>query len=118
MSDQSILTSTKKQLGIMEDYTAFDTDIIIGINTAFMILYQLGVGPSTPYKISDSTATWNDFSERSDIEGVKTYVYMKVRMMFDPPTSSAVSTAMNNMIAELESRLNWTCDPDSTFEEE
>ena len=117
MSEESILTSIKKQLGITEEYTAFDTDIVIGINTVFMILYQLGVGPKIPFTISDKTATWADFSDRGDIEGVKTYIYMKVRMMFDPPTSSAVAEAMNNIIAELESRLNWACDPDDTFAE-
>lgn len=103
----SILSSIKKLLGIDESYEAFDTDIIININAAFMTLHQLGVGPSTPLVISDKSATWYDFVEDSeDYEAVKLYVYLKVRYVFDPPSSSTVMDAMSKQIAELEWRLN------------
>lgn len=108
----SILTSVKKLLGITEEYTQFDTDIIFHINTVFTILNQLGVGPVKPFKISDDKAVWSDFIGESDnIEAVKTYVYMKVKLLFDPPQSSAVAEASNNIISELEWRLNVAVDP-------
>ena len=113
---ESILTSIKKLLGIAEDYTHFDADIIMHINTAFMILYQLGVGPSTPFSISDKTAVWSDFvGDAADLAGVKTYIYAKVRLVFDPPQSSAHIDALKQTIAELEWRLNVTVDPKETF---
>lgn len=103
----SILTSVKKLLGITKDYTVFDDDLIIHINSVFMILHQLGVGPDKPFSISDASATWNDFKEDKDnIEAVKTYVYMKVRLMFDPPQASSAMEAMNSLISEMEWRLN------------
>lgn len=113
---ESILTSIKKLLGIAEDYTHFDADIIMHINTAFMVLYQLGVGPTTPYSISDKTATWANFlGDATDLAGVKTYIYAKVRLVFDPPQSSAHIDALKQTIAELEWRLNVTVDPKETF---
>lgn len=108
----SILTSVKKLLGIAEEYTAFDTDIIIHINSVFMILYQLGVGPEKPFRIEDSKATWADFMGYDDnIDAVRSYVFMKVRMLFDPPQSGIVSESINNLIAEMEWRLNVAVDP-------
>lgn len=107
----SILTSIKKLLGIMEDYTEFDVDIIIYINSALSILNQLGVGPAEGFTIRDKTATWDQYiSDRSKIEFVKTYVYMKVRLIFDPPGSSALVTAMQEQVKELEFRLNVAAD--------
>ena len=104
---ESILTSVKKLLGIDEAYEHFDTDIIIHINSVFMILRQLGVGPSTGYSIIDKNDTWADFIEDVEkIQAVKTYVYLKVRLLFDPPTSSSVMESMNRMISEYEWRLN------------
>lgn len=181
----SILNTTKKQLGIAEDYTVFDPDIIMDINSVFMILYQMGVGPATPFTISDTessttdifiadgetteyklsntpteidsimvngnkvidyklvddntirvitepgdnievtytyiskpakAAVWSDFiGSKTSIEAVKTYMYMKVRMMFDPPTSSGVGEAMNRNIEELEWRLNNGSDYEASF---
>lgn len=103
----SILTSVKKLLGIAESYTAFDTDIIIHINSVFMILNQLGVGPEKPFTITDSKSTWTDFiGDNPNIEAVRSYVFMKVRMLFDPPQSASVAESMNNLIAEMEWRLN------------
>ena len=108
----SILLSVKKLLGIMPEYTQFDTDIIIHINTVFMILHQLGVGPDKPFMITDEKSKWDDFIGESDnIEAVKTYMYMKVKSYFDPPQSSAVAEASNNIISELEWRLNVAVDP-------
>lgn len=105
--DESILTSIKKLLGIPEDYEHFDQDIIIHINSVFMILNQLGVGPTEEFTITDKTAVWSDFiSDNKKFESVKTYVYMKVRLLFDPPLSSAVMDCINKVINELEWRLN------------
>ena len=105
--NDSILTSIKKLLGITEEYEHFDQDIIIHINSVFMILNQLGVGPSNGFSITDKTAVWSDFiSEGTNLESVKSYIYLKVRLLFDPPTTSAVMESMNRMISELEFRLN------------
>lgn len=105
---ESILTSIKKLLGITEAYEHFDSDIVIHINSAFMTLNQLGVGPDEPFFISDEGAVWNDFLEDSkDFEAVKTYVYLKVRKAFDPPQSSAMMEAINSQIQEYEWRLNF-----------
>ena len=104
---ESILTSIKKLLGIPEDYEHYDADIIMHINSVFMILNQLGVGPSNGFSITDKTAVWSNFiSDNDNLEAVKSYMYMKVRLLFDPPLSSAVMECMNRMISELEWRLN------------
>lgn len=104
---ESILTSIKKLLGIAEEDTNFDQDLIMHINSVFMILTQLGVGPSKGFSIKDENDVWSDFiPEQSSLEAVKSYVYMKVRLMFDPPLSSAVEDAINRNISELEWRLN------------
>lgn len=108
----SILTSVKKMLGITEDYEHFDADLIMHINSVFMILTQLGVGPSEGFSIKDKSAVWGDFiSNGSNLEAVKSYVYLKVKLLFDPPLSSAVTESMNRMISELEWRLNVSVDP-------
>lgn len=110
---ESILTSVKKLLGIEDDYTHFDTDIIMHINSVFMILNQMGVGPSTMFTISDEYSVWRDFIPEEDpkMEIVKSYMYMKVRLIFDPPTSSALMEAMNRSISEFEWRLSVAADP-------
>lgn len=104
----SILTSIKKLLGISEDYEHFDADIIMHINSALMILTQLGVGPTEGFSIRDKTKTWGDFLGRDEtlLEGVRSYVYMKVRLIFDPPTSSAAIESMTRLANEFEWRLN------------
>ena len=110
--EEGILTSVKKLLGIEEPYTHFDNDIIMDINSVFMILYQMGVGPSTCFSISDNMAVWKDFvGTVSYLEAVKSYVFMKVKLMFDPPSSSVVTDSMNRLISELEWRLNVAVDP-------
>lgn len=113
MQSESILTSIKKLLGLSADYTAFDQDITIHINTAFMLLSQLGVGPKEGFRITDNSKTWADFLKEDDmtLEGVKTYIYLKVRLVFDPPTSSFVLEAFNKQIEELEFRLNVQSEP-------
>lgn len=115
--NESILTSVKKLLGIPEDYDAFDLDIIIHINTVFVILYELGVGDA-PFSITDSTQIWSDFIKDSrDLELVKTYVHLKVRLLFDPPTSSAAIQAMTDLTKELEFRISILVDPRKNSEE-
>ena len=103
---ESILTSIKKLLGPTEEMEHFDTDIIIHINTVFMILTQMGVGPADGFSIKDKTAVWTDFiPEVNKIEAVKTYVYLKVKLIFDPPQSTSTLNAINESIKELEWRL-------------
>lgn len=112
----SILTSVKKILGIAEEYTEFDADIIMSINSVFMILQQLGVGPKAGFSISDASATWSQYfadDDTVDVEAVKSYVALKVKLLFDPPTSSTVMQATTNMTNELEWRLNVACDKTS-----
>ena len=104
---ESILTSIKKLLGIAEEYTQFDADLIMHINSVFSILTQLGVGPSNGFSIEDDSATWDEFiSEGQNVELVKSYIHLKVKLLFDPPLTSAVIEAMNKNIGEFEWRLN------------
>ena len=108
---ESILTSIKKLLGIEEEYTQFDNDIIMHINSVFLNLTQLGVGPAEGFLIEDDTATWEDFiGDSNQLQAVKSYMYMKVKLLFDTPLSSSVIESMNRMIAELEWRLNVAVD--------
>lgn len=106
--ETSILTSTKKILGIASDYTAFDLDIITHINSAFATITQLGVGASSGFEIEDAVSKWEDFISNNTklVNMCKTYVYLKVRYLFDPPVTSFHLTAMKEQIAEMEWRLN------------
>jgi len=102
----SILNSVKKMLGLAEDYTPFDTDIILHINTVFSILFQMGIGSDTAFSITDSTSKWSDFLGDVDtIEMIKSYMYLKVRLLFDPPTTGGVKEAIENSVKELEYRI-------------
>ena len=105
--EESILMTIKKLLGLDESYEAFDTDVIIAINTALMALMQIGIGPKTGFRIEDDEATWKDFlgSDSIDLEAVKSYVGLRVRMMFDPPANSSMAEAIKATISELEWRL-------------
>lgn len=87
---ESILQSIKKLIGITEDYTHFDADIIIYINSVFMILNQLGIGLPNGFSISDDTSTWTDYlpEDNKNFEAVKTYMYLKIKLIFDPPDYS------------------------------
>ena len=110
----SILVSIKKLLGIAADYTHFDPDIIMHINSAFSVLTQLGVGPPEGFRIDNDVKTWNDFiSDTIRLDAVKSYVYLKVSLMFDPPTSSAILSARERQISELEWRLNVAAEQES-----
>ena len=106
---ESILNSIKKMLGIDKNYNHFDSDIIIHINSVFANLYQMGVvaDSNKPFKIINEKETWSDFSIRADtdISEIKTYMYLKVRTLFDPPTNSTLLSAMNEQINEFEWRL-------------
>lgn len=116
---ESILTSIKKLLGIKEEYKYFDADIIIHINSVFMILKQLGVGPPDGFSISDETSVWSDFIDNSsDIESVKSYVYLKVKLLFDPPLSPAAMEATKQLISELEWRLTLAAESNTSNGEE
>ena len=107
----SILTSIKKLLGMDADYIAFDTDVIIHINTALAILCQLGVGPDKGFRIRDNSATWQDFvGDDARLDDVKDYVYLKVKLLFDPPSSSAAIQSTESLISEIEWRLNVTAE--------
>lgn len=109
---ESILTSVKKMLGLSEDDGSFDMDIIMHINTVFTILTQLGVGPNEGFSISDASTTWDEYLPGDvRLNGVKSYMYAKVRMLFDPPQNGAVAEALNRNIAELEWRMNVVVDP-------
>ena len=117
---ESILTSIKKLLGIEEDYEQFDPDIIMHINTVFALLKRMGVGPSKGFIIQDAEAVWSDFmGEDPDtiLESVKTYIYLKVKLIFDPPNGSAVTEAIKENIKELEWSLNFEVDAMAGCEE-
>lgn len=103
----SILTSVKKMLGIEESYEHFDPDIIMHINSVFLILNQLGVGPKSVFHISGENDKWRDFisDDFNEFALVKSYVYMKVRILFDPPINSAAIESINNQLKEFEWRL-------------
>ena len=108
----SILTSVKKMLGPDESYTHFDPDLIIHINSVLSILTQIGVGPSKGFSISGKEETWSDFIQdgAKEFQLVKTYVFLKVKLIFDPPLSSAAIEAINRQISELEWRIFVTAD--------
>lgn len=114
----SILLTVKKMLGIAEEYHAFDLDIIININSVFLTLNQLGVGPKTPYQILGEEETWTDFVDTNVVPGIQTYVYLKTRLLFDPPTNSFLVDAIQKQIAELEWRMNVQVDTEYPSEEE
>lgn len=109
---ESILTSIKKMLGVDMSYTFFDSDITIYINSALSALTQLGVGPSEGFSIQDENAIWSDFIGNDPrLENVKTYTYLKVKLVFDPPQSSSHIEAIKHQINELEFRILVTVNP-------
>lgn len=115
---ESILTSIKKLLGIAEEYEHFDADIIMHINSVFMILTQLGVGPAEGFIIEDETAMWTDFVEDvSKLQAIKTYIFLRVKLLFDPASvGSSTLAAYERQIQELEWRLNVEVETPSTKE--
>lgn len=103
----SILNDVKKMLGITSEYTDFDVDIIAHINSVFFVLRQLGVGPKDGYSISSAANTWSELQLQNGMfDSVKSYVFLKVKSLFDPSASSSVQAANDKLIAELEWRLN------------
>lgn len=114
--EESILKSTKKILGLADNYTAFDLDVITHINSAFSILDQLGVGPEGGFIIEDYRDEWGDFEvPQNQLNLIKTYIFLRVRMLFDPPTTSFLIEATNNQLKEYEWRIStfreWMLDP-------
>lgn len=119
MNEDSILLTIKKLVGLDAAYDAFDQDIIIHINYVMLILNQLGVGPDEVYSISGYDETWDDFlGDDPDLESVKSYMANKVRLVFDPPTTSGAMEALKNVIDESEWRLNVQVDPKGEVEDE
>lgn len=104
--NESILTSIKKMLGPEEEYEHFDQDLIIHINSVFLILNQLGIGPDKPFTIKDKTAVWTDFIPDGEIELIKSYMFLKVKLIFDPPQNGSLINAMEKQIQEFEWRSN------------
>lgn len=114
---ESILTSVKKYIGIAEDDTSFDDDVIMHINAAFAVLRQLGVGPSTAFRITNKFAIWSSFTFDEEVLSMaKSYVYERVKLKFDPPASSAHLQALKESVTESEWRL--TVDAETIYEEE
>lgn len=103
----SILNGTKKILGLSETYLAFDQDVLTHINSIFSVLNQLGIGPELGFRIDDATATWDDFlADDPRFNMVQTYMYLRVRLLFDPPTTGYLVTALTEQYQEMEWRLN------------
>ena len=111
---ESILTSIKKLLGIDESYTHFDADLIMHINGVFSILTQLGVGPPNGFAITGEGEKWDSFitKEPNNFSLVKSYMHLKVKLLFDPPLGSAVIESINKQISEFEWRLNVAAESD------
>ena len=106
--DQSILITIKKLLGLAPDYTAFDSDVVVYINSVLMTLNQIGIGPDEGFIITGPYELWTDFvpNEITDQQGIPTYIYLKVKLMFDPPASSFGQEALKKQAEEIEWRLN------------
>lgn len=103
--NDSILLTIKKLLGIQEDDYSFDTDIIVHINSAFSELTQIGYGPENGYIITDSGNKWREIATNNLVEMIKTYIYLKVKIIFDPPTNSSVLDLYKKEIERYEWRL-------------
>ena len=107
----SILLTIKKLIGLDRDYGAFDLDLIVAINSSFMILNQLGIGPDKPFAIKDETSTWKDFFGEEEIFGLaKSYIYLRSRLLFDPPASGVLHEAVERQISEFEWRMHVQAD--------
>jgi hypothetical protein len=104
--NDSILDTTKKLIGIMPEYTAFDLDIITHINSVFFTLTQLGVGKPEGFFITDNTSNWEDFIEEEQINAVKSLMGLRVRLLFDPPQTGPAVDAMTKQAEMLEWRLH------------
>ena len=104
--NDSILISIKKLLGLGEDYAEFDQDIIMHINAIISNLVQMGVCPEKGFIVTDEKATWKDLmGSTKKLEQIKSYIYLKVKLLFDPPTNSAAIESMNKIASEFEWRM-------------
>ena len=119
-NDDSILNSIKRLLGPGADHTEFDQEILMDINGVFFELQQLGVGPEEGFTVYDESAEWIDFTDNENLlSAIKPYMYLKVKLIFDPPTSSSVLTSFENMVNRFEWRINVAAEsPGSAGEEE
>lgn len=115
--EESILNSIKKLLGIQPDYTHFDQDLIIHINSCFATLHQLNVGTAEPFVITGPDESWGEFVENeTKIQSVKTYIYLKVKVLFDPGSlGGATLEAYKQMAEEYEWRMNVAVDPPNEY---
>lgn len=105
-SSMSILETIKKLIGIDKDYGVFDLDLIVAINSSFTILNQLGVGPERMFSISGPYETWDEFFGDGEVVGlVKSYIYLRARLLFDPPSTGVLHEAIERQISEFEWRL-------------
>ena len=104
--NESILTSVKKVLGIAEECTSFDSDILMHINSVLMILTQIGIGPIEGFSISDKSTICDQFTNSKNMESIKSYVSLKVKLLFDPPNTTSNMESIGRLISELEWRLN------------
>lgn len=108
---ESILDSEKKLLGLDSSYDVFDDDLIIHINSIFGTLHQLGIGPAKQIVISDNTSTWSEYTtDETEVYEVRTYIYLRLRLLFDPPSNSFVYSGIQEQAKELEWRLNVKAD--------
>lgn len=107
----SILRSVKKTIGLVDEYTQFDADLIMHINSTFGILHQLGVGPEEPFSINGLDETWDNFITQKNTELVRSYMFLKVKMLFDPPSTATMHEAYERSIQEMEWRLTVAADP-------
>ena len=114
----SILGTIKKLIGIDKDYGVFDVDLIVAINSSFMILNQLGIGPEKPFSITDESATWKDFFGDEEIFALaKSYIYLRTKLLFDPPSSGVSHEAVERQISEFEWRMHVQADYNDSKEE-
>lgn len=112
INDESILTSIKQLLGVEESYTVFDLDILTHINSMFSTLHQLGLGPNEGFMIESKTEKWSAFIDDNKLlASVKTFIYIKVRLVWDPPDRSFVIEALQKQADEIGWRLNAAVDP-------
>lgn len=109
----SILNSIKDAVGVEETETAFDAQLLMHTNSVFFTLYQLGIGPKTPFRIEDDSSTWSDFDAIEDVELVRSYVELKVRLLFDPPATATMYDAFDKQCKELEWRLTIVSDEEN-----
>lgn len=106
MDNDSVLDTTKRQLGLDPDDSSFDLEIITHINSIFFVLHQLGVGPAMGFTIIDRTEKWSTFTVQDQINAVKTYMGLRVKLLFDPPATGPATEAMERQAGQMEWRLN------------